>query len=110
MKTRIKFVLLPFALAATLALRASAADTDVDQRGIRFSVSSLTLKVGDVVRFHNQDDVTHNIMVIDSDDDPEDQGLQKPGVVITKKFDQAGTFEVRCAIHPKMKMTITVEP
>ena len=81
----------------------------MNQHGIHFSIPSVTLKVGDTVRFHNQDDVTHNIMVIDSDDNAEDQGLQKPGVTIVKKFDQAGTFEVRCAIHPKMKMMVTVE-
>ena len=100
---------LSVAIVASLTLPARAEDTDIQQKGIHFSAQSITLKVGDRVRFQNLDDVTHNIMVIDSDDDAEDQGLQKPGVVITKKFDQEGTFQVRCAIHPKMKMTITVQ-
>jgi len=100
----------PFAVLIIVgASRAWAADVDVDQQGIRFSQPSVTLKVGDTMHFHNHDDVTHNIMVIDSDDEPEDQGLQKPGVVIHKQFTDAGTFQVRCAIHPKMKMTVTVE-
>lgn len=101
------------ALSASLALcaaaRAYAADVNVDQQGIHFSKTEVTIKVGDTMHFHNHDDVTHNIMVIDSDDEPEDQGLQKPGVVINKQFTDAGTFQVRCAIHPKMKMTVTVE-
>lgn len=97
-------------LGVTLIVAASAAETDIDQRGIRFSRSDIEVKVGDILHFHNHDDVTHNIMVIDADDEPEDQGLQKPGEVITTHFDEAGTFQVRCAIHPKMKMTVTVNP
>ena len=110
MKTLPRLFLISFATLGVLILRASATDTDIDQRAIRFSMQSVSIRAGDVLRFHNKDDVTHNLMVIDSDDDPEDQGLQKPGVVVTKKFDQAGTFEVRCAIHPRMKMTVTVTP
>ena len=91
-----------------LPVNAQAADVDVDQQGIRFSQPEITLKVGDTLHFHNHDDVTHNIMIIDADDDAEDQGMQKPGQVISKQFTEAGTFEARCAIHPKMKMTITV--
>lgn len=91
-----------------LPANALAADVDVDQQGIRFSQPEITLKVGDTLHFHNHDDVTHNIMVIDSDDGAEDQGMQKPGQVISKQFTEEGTFEARCAIHPKMKMIIMV--
>ena|ERR1700683_3171230 len=91
-----------------LPAKALAADVDVDQQGIRFSQPEITLKVGDTLHFHNHDDVTHNIMVIDADDDAEDQGMQKPGQVISKQFTEPGMFEARCAIHPKMKMTVTV--
>src|SRR4051812_23529492 len=90
------------------ALSASALETNIDQRGLRFSQTSVTLAVGDTLRFHNSDDVIHNIMVINSDDIPQDQGLQKPGEVIAAKFEEAGTFQVRCAIHPKMKMRVSV--
>lgn len=81
---------------------------DIAQRAIRFSQPSMILKVGDVIRYKNDDDVTHNLMVIGADDMPQDQGLQPPGAVVTHKFTEAGTFEVRCAIHPKMKMSVTV--
>lgn len=93
-----------------LVAAAKAAETDIDQRGIRFSRADIAVKVGDTLHFHNHDDVTHNIMVIDADDEPEDEGLQKPGEIINATFDEAGTFQVRCAIHPKMKMTVTVNP
>jgi plastocyanin len=81
---------------------------DIAQRAIRFSQPMATVKAGETIRYHNQDDVTHNLMVIGADDIPQDQGLQPPGAVVTHKFTEAGTFEVRCAIHPKMKMTVTV--
>jgi plastocyanin len=97
-----------FVACGFLPASALAADVDVDQQGIRFSQPEITLKVGDTLHFHNHDDVTHNIMIIDSDDDAEDQGMQKPGHVISKQFTEEGTFEARCAIHPKMKMIITV--
>ena len=87
---------------------ASTSDTFVDQHGLRFSQQSVSLKIGDTLHFHNSDDVIHNIMVLDSNDEAQDEGLQQPGEVITRKFDQAGEYQVRCAIHPKMKMTVSV--
>ena len=95
--------------SATLAASVCAAITDIDQVGQRFNVPSLTLAVGDTIHLHNPDDVIHNLNVIDAHLDPEDQGLQKPGETITKTFTKAGDFQVRCAIHPRMKMTVTVQ-
>jgi plastocyanin len=96
-------------LLAAIAPCVWAADADVTQKGQRFSQTSINLGVGDTMHFHNEDDVTHNINIIDSDGVPDDQGLQKPGEVINHKFDKVGTFEARCAIHPRMKMTIAVK-
>ena len=93
-----------FALAAS----ASQRDDEVDQKGLRFTKDAAAIAVGGTMHFHNSDDVIHNIMTIDANDEPEDQGLQKPGETISTKFDKAGTYQVRCAIHPKMKMTVTV--
>ncbi len=61
------------------------------------------------MHFVNHDDVTHNINVIDEDDNATDKGLQKPGEAIDQMFDKAGKFMIRCSIHPKMKMTIAVK-
>ncbi len=83
-----------------------AAQTDIDQVGQRFSQPSLRLERGDKVRFLNRDDVTHNISIIDRDDNAVDQGLQRPGQVIEAVFDKSGRFVVRCSIHPRMRMAI----
>jgi plastocyanin len=86
-----------------------AAEQAIDQVNQKFSVSSAEIKTGDSLKFTNHDDVSHNINVIDDDGNAEDQGIQKPGEVISKTFDKAGKFEIRCAIHPRMKMSVKVD-
>jgi cytochrome c peroxidase len=109
--TRNHIAALVVCLASALASggTAAAADAAVDQAGQKFSQPSLSIKAGDTVTFHNKDDVTHNINIIDSDGIPEDQGLQKPGEDIVKKFVIPGHYSVRCQIHPRMKMSIDVQ-
>lgn len=95
--------------AAQFVLPSFAADIAVDQIGQKFDPNSVTLKVGDTLHFKNGDDVTHNINVIDGDDNADDKGLQKPGQEIAQKFDKPGSYLVKCAIHPKMKMSVEVK-
>jgi len=95
-------------LMACAVGQAGSQDSYVDQRGLHFSQSSIALTAGDTLHFRNGDDVKHNIMVLDSNDEAQDQGIQKPGEVISTKFEQAGEFQIRCAIHPKMKMSVVV--
>jgi plastocyanin len=92
-----------------LATSGFAAQQIIDQMNQKFSQESIALKIGDTLQFDNHDDVSHNINVINSDGDADDQGVQKPGENITVKFDKAGKFEVRCAIHPRMKMSVQVD-
>jgi plastocyanin len=93
-------------LAGGVAL---AASFEVDQVGQRFSRVNLSVVRGDTVQFVNHDDVTHNINVIDEHGTATDKGSQKPGTSIEHLFGKDGKFTVRCAIHPKMKMTIDVK-
>ena len=101
-------------IAAIVALAAfaacvHAASVSIDQSGQQFSEKSLSVATGDSIVFNNRDDVTHNINVINADDDAADLGLQKPGQSLTYKFDKAGRFKIRCSIHPSMKMTVSVK-
>ena len=101
-----------FIVALALASAATAgwaAVTEIDQVGQKFSQSSLALKVADHIKFHNNDDVQHDIKVIDAGGDEDDHGLQKPGETIDVVFAKSGRFVVRCTIHPKMKMTVDVQ-
>ena len=38
-----------------------------------------------------------------------DSGNQAPGSRMPATFDKAGTFQVLCGIHPKMKLTVRVD-
>ena len=101
-----------FLLAVLLASGpacAWAADTVVAQSHTTFDVDAVSVKAGDTITFSNKDDVTHNIQVFNSADDVEDRGLQKPGEDIKVRFDKPGEYKIRCAIHPRMKMKVTVQ-
>jgi len=96
------------AFAITGAGAALAAATQIDQVGQKFSQAAIALQAGDHLTFLNQDDVQHNIKLINADGAEEDKGLQKPGEKIDVAFPKAGKFMVRCQIHPKMKMNVDV--
>ena len=79
----------------------------VDQKDKAFSLSSLSVKVGDVVIFRNSDPFFHNIYSL-SPTKIFDLGSYKQGEAKSVTFDKAGDVEVNCAIHPNMKMKVTV--
>jgi plastocyanin len=90
---------------------AKAATTTIVQAGQAFSETDITIKAGDHVKFANQDDVNHNILVQEGDDDDnaKDMGVQAPGASVDVPFDKAGKFKIRCHIHPSMKLNVTVQ-
>ena len=83
----------------------AAAGHVVSQKGKAFSMSTLSISIGDTVTFRNDDKVKHNILIKDIDFN---SGIQEQGVSSDATFKSAGKFTVRCGIHPKMKMTVTV--
>jgi plastocyanin len=96
------FLLLP---AASFA--ADEAHTIV-QKGRAFRPAEVTINRGESLTFTNNDDFIHQIFVqgpgfsFDSDE-------KNPGQNITETFTEAGAFEVRCHIHPKMKLLVRVK-
>jgi plastocyanin len=84
-----------------------AAEYEVDQKNMSFSVTTLNVKVGDTVSFKNSDNMAHNIYSL-SDAKTFDLGSTPPGAAKKVVFDQPGAVEVECAIHPSMKMKIIV--
>ena len=104
-----------FALAALWLLfcfvtaTALAADVfDVSQRNRRFSPDALEVPPGSIVHIVNDDKVTHHIFV-DSPGFSFDSGEQPVGKTVELHFDKAGTYPVRCAIHPTMRLQVTVK-
>ncbi len=81
---------------------------EVAQRDKQFSLDRLEIQRGGVVRFPNYDPFFHNIYSL-SPAKIFDLGSFPKGESREVKFDTPGVVEVRCAIHPGMKMTIVVK-
>jgi plastocyanin len=97
-------------LAAPLLLAAvvMAADHNIQQKDRKFSETELSIKPGDSISFENQDDVAHNVFSATPGLEFEIH-RQNPGEKSTIQFAKEGTVEVRCSIHPRMKLLVTVK-
>jgi plastocyanin len=94
--------------AVACSATAVAAEQTVAQKGKAFSVKKLKVKVGDSVKFVNEDPFSHNIFSL-SPAKSFDLGTFPQGGSKSVTFDKAGTIDVECAIHPDMQMSIEVE-
>lgn len=85
----------------------SASEFTVLQKNKAFSESTMTIKVGDMIHFKNEDPFFHNVFSL-SDTQFFDLGSYPQGESKPVTFETPGTVEVECAIHPDMFMTIEV--
>ena len=100
--------LLPLAAVLSTAAARFAAPTVVSQKGKQFSADSIVVKPGEAIVFKNDDDLTHNVFST-TPGFSFNLKAQAPGVQTETSFAQEGTVVVRCAFHPRMKMTVTVK-
>jgi plastocyanin len=103
-----------FRLAAVLAGlavadAAAAEEHTVVQKERSFGTAEVRVRAGDRVVFSNQDNVTHNLFSRSPGFEFEVK-VQLPGQETPVDFDRPGEAEVRCAIHPQMKLRVVVEP
>lgn len=97
-----------FAASFTALLAQETGSTHkVEQKNRGFSVKELTVPRGAKVEFCNADDVTHNVFS-KSSANAFNIKTQMPGGSSIVEFKDPGVTEVRCAIHPSMKLIITV--
>ena len=103
-------VILIAAAASLAALGATAAVGEiVGQKDKQFSRDALTVKAGDKVTFVNDDTVAHNITIKEPSGTNKLGTVQKPVDKSEVVFDKMGDHDIRCAIHPKMKMSVKVQ-
>jgi len=76
---------------------------NIVEKNYQFVPSTLTVKVGDIVTFSNQDSVVHHVVVGSTD-----LGEQQTDQDVTWTADTNGTFPVKCTIHPSMTGQIIV--
>lgn len=91
----------------SLSAVALTSDQIVSQHGRKFSIDSVTVRKGVALTFLNDDSVPHNVVSL-SRGNEFDLGSQPPGTSTDVTFTAAGEVNVICAIHPRMKMVVTV--
>jgi plastocyanin len=95
--------LLPFLLLPAWAMAADGGHVIV-QKGRAFHPAEITISRNEPLTFTNEDSFIHQIYVVGLFDSEE----KGPGENLNETFPQTGTFQVRCHIHPTMRMTVHV--
>jgi amicyanin len=83
----------------------SVSENTINITNLAFDPDSITVKLGSTVRWVNRDSVPHRILFADGADSKVLAGSQS----WSRKFDQAGTYDYACTIHPTMQGTVIVE-
>jgi plastocyanin len=108
------------AVAVTLAAfvwypqGAAASDVIVTQKKMQFllsdkKVETLTIKVGDTISFVNEDTMVHNVFSRTPGFEFDLKSL-RAAATAAHTFSKAGTLEIECALHPRMKFKLVIEP
>src|ERR1051325_4588971 len=97
--------LLPLLLLLPGMAMAADAGHTITQKGRVFRPGEVTIGRGETLTFTNEDSFIHQIYV----DGLFDSEEKAPGEVLNETFSSTGTFQVRCHIHPTMRMTVRVK-
>jgi len=81
--------------------------TEVSMEGIAFNPAEVSAGVGDTVTWTNNDSVAHDVTA-DSFSSGAPGGMAA-GDTFEHTFEEAGTFDYVCTVHPGMEGTVTVE-
>ncbi len=80
--------------------------TEVEISGFAFAPATITIPVGTTVTWFNKDSVAHTVS---SRADVFDSGNLSGGATFSYTFDQKGSFEYYCKLHPSMRGKVIVE-
>jgi plastocyanin len=108
-----RYLVAAFLLGGALAGIGSAGFSQtqhvISQKGREFTPNAITIRRGETVQIVNDDgDLRHHVYV-ESDKFRFDSGDQEPGAKANIAFLVDGKFDVLCAIHPKMKLSVVVK-
>jgi plastocyanin len=99
------FALWLMGMATTASAAPSAATSAVAIQGFAFVPASLTVNVGDTVRWTNTDPATHTVT---SNTSVFNSTVAANGGTFAFQFGSAGTFAYHCDLHPSMTGTVVV--
>jgi plastocyanin len=93
-------------LISSRARRAAAADAEVVIDNFTFSPTPLTVKIGTTVTWLNNDDIPHSIVcpTLKVKSHPLDTNDS-----YAHRFEQAGTYDYLCGLHPHMHGQVVVQ-
>ena len=91
-----------------ISVSATASVVEISQKGRSFQPGEVTIKVGDILRIHNDDEFLHHVYVKSPDFNFDSMG-QPPGKTVEISFPRTGDYRVQCDIHPKMKLDVHVQ-
>ena len=83
---------------------ASASTAQVLIKDFKFQPDQVTIKKGDTVTWTHPGPASHTVKFQDSE-----SPILKNGGTYSKTFNQAGTFNYECGIHPYMKGKVIVQ-
>ena len=92
----------------TQAAAPEGGEPAVGMKDLKFVPDSITAKVGQTVRFSNNESIPHNVVSQDGPQKFESDTFGQDGTYELKLTD-AGTISYVCTLHPGMDGTITVE-
>ena len=96
----------PPAPAATPAPSAGGSAVNVAMKNTAFVPKQVSAKVGQTVKWTNQDSFDHNVKADKGEDFKSNDFGQ--GGTYSYKLDEPGTISYECTLHPGMTGTITV--
>lgn len=79
----------------------------VNIQSMAFTPSSISVKAGTVIKWQNNDAVSHTVT---SNDGTSFNMTVAPGASVNITFSTAGSFPYHCSFHPSMTGTVTVTP
>ena len=82
---------------------------EVEILKFKFIPETITIKVGDTVRWVNKERRQYHSVWFEALGELEPEDYFFPGETFERKFEVAGTFPYRCGPHPKMRATVVVK-
>jgi len=95
------------ATGTTEAPEATEASVTIERS--RFEPDELVVPAGAEVTWTNDDPFAHTVTAADDSSLAFDSGEMAEGDTFAQVFDEAGTYEYFCEIHPTMRSTVVVE-
>ncbi len=105
--TRVAIPAVALISALTTALPVAAAEHIVHMAGADYAPNRISARVGDTIRFINDDGMNHDVFV-PTLGHAIDLGRQEPGDERVMALGKSGAIEVECVFHGHMLLTVTV--